>query len=469
MSDASDLVAHARDTRVVVVGAGPAGLVAALEFAKVGMTVTILEARAGVGGALRSVDIDGVAADVVVDAFAGGDPALTALLTELGLAERVVAAPVRTAWITGLSGRDGAAPLPAGALLGIPANPWDDAVRRIIGWGGAWRAYLDRLRPPLTIGHERSLGALVARRMGDRVRDRLVAPITRGRFGLDPEQVDVDGVAPGLNTALTRVGSLAGAVAAGAGAPAERLTIDGGVAALTAALIDRLDVLGVEVRTGARATGLHRRGEGWRVATADADPTATEPPAVEADVVVVAADEPGARDLLRGVVSAPAAAAQEVDAVILRVRMPDTGRGDVFPVAGPARRITDLTDVAAGLGTGERLLRVVLDAGDAPDAAGAVEEAALAAVAAAHGIPLTSSEVRAAVATRLSWAPETPLVDDVELVAFREAVARVPGLAVAGSWAVRGGLSETVADAVAEAGRIRHRVLWGDGAHEARP
>jgi hypothetical protein len=39
-----------------------------------------------------------------------------------------------------------------------------------------WRAYLDRLRPPLTIGRERSLGALVRSRMGARLRDRLVAP-----------------------------------------------------------------------------------------------------------------------------------------------------------------------------------------------------------------------------------------------------------------------------------------------------
>src|SRR5690606_30153615 len=89
----------------------------------------------------------------------------------------------------------------------------DPAVRRIIGWGGAWRAYLDRLRPPLTIGQQRNLGALVRGRMGERVVDRLVAPLTAGRHGLTPDEVDVEIAAPGLNSALTRTGSLAGAVA----------------------------------------------------------------------------------------------------------------------------------------------------------------------------------------------------------------------------------------------------------------
>src|SRR5690606_22652095 len=93
------------------------------------------------------------------------------------------------------------------------ANPFADDVRRIIGWGGAWRAYVDRLRPPLTIGQERSLGALVTKRMGAKVRDLLVAPVTAGVYSADPDDVDTDVAAPGLNEALTRTGSLSGGVA----------------------------------------------------------------------------------------------------------------------------------------------------------------------------------------------------------------------------------------------------------------
>ena len=49
-----DLVAHAHDTRVVVIGGGIAGLVSAWECAKVGMTVTLVEASDRLGGVIPS-------------------------------------------------------------------------------------------------------------------------------------------------------------------------------------------------------------------------------------------------------------------------------------------------------------------------------------------------------------------------------------------------------------------------------
>ena len=98
-------------------------------------------------------------------------------------------------------------------MLGIPANPLGDDVRRVIGWRGAWRAYLDRLMPILTIGRAHSLGKLVRSRMGAAVLDRLVTPISAGVYSADPDDLDVEVVAPGLNQAMTRMGSLSGGVA----------------------------------------------------------------------------------------------------------------------------------------------------------------------------------------------------------------------------------------------------------------
>lgn len=63
------------------------------------------------------------------------------------------------------------------ASLGIPANPFQPDVRRIIGWAGVWRAYLDRVRPPLDRAPAQSRKARRVR-MGAKVRDRLVAPVT---------------------------------------------------------------------------------------------------------------------------------------------------------------------------------------------------------------------------------------------------------------------------------------------------
>ena len=190
-------VSRARDTRVVVVGGGVAGLVAALEWARIGATVTLVEARDRLGGAVETVELDGLPIDLVADALPHGRPEVDALLGELGLCDLVENAAPLPVWLASPS-----APLPAATVLGIPANPWAGDVRRIIGWSGAWRAYLDRLRPPLTIGHERSLGRLVRARMGDRVVDRLVAPATRALYDLSPDDIDVDIAAPGLNAAL---------------------------------------------------------------------------------------------------------------------------------------------------------------------------------------------------------------------------------------------------------------------------
>lgn len=84
---------------------------------------------------------------------------------------------------------------------------------RAIGRRGAARAWLDTLLPVLRIGRAHSLAELVRTRMGVRVLEDLVAPVVSGVYSSRPEDIDVDLAAPGLNGAITRRGSLAGAVA----------------------------------------------------------------------------------------------------------------------------------------------------------------------------------------------------------------------------------------------------------------
>ena len=69
------------------------------------------------------------------------------------LADDVVAPNRAGAWLArpGRSGGVDAVPLPRTGMLGIPANPLGEDVRAVIGWGGAGRAYLDRLMPVLRI------------------------------------------------------------------------------------------------------------------------------------------------------------------------------------------------------------------------------------------------------------------------------------------------------------------------------
>jgi len=473
MPDAADLVAHARETRVVVIGR--AGAVAALECAKVGMAVTLLADDA----ASAPVDLAGVAVDVDVDGFPADSAVLRGLLDELGIGDRLGPIAAAASWYAGAPGAAAgdAIPLPAGAILGIPANPWDPAARRLIGWRGTWRAYLDSVRPPLTIGRERNLDALVRSRMGDRVAERLVAPVTRARFGLEPGDVDVEVAAPGLNTALTRTGSLSGAVAALGGTPGPPALALDEPEAWDAALADRLRDLDVEVLAGRRATALARTNAGWRVtldAAADAGDgagdgagtAATPPAALEADVVVVAvAEESAARALLEGIVDLPAPAAEAPrDVVLLRVRGADLGRGEVIPVSGEVHRIVDATTVlpslAARVAAGERILHVTLAGSDADD--GAVIDAACAAASAALAAALRPEDVVDARRVRLPGTiPRVRAGAEADAAAVHDAVAAVPGLALTGPWLSGGARADAVADAVAEAARVRRDVLWG--------
>ena len=244
---------------------------------------------------------------VGAESFATRGGTVAELLERLGLADEIVDPNPAGAWLA-MPGRNGAidaAPLPKTGMLGIPANPLGDDVRRIIGWGGAWRAYLDRLMPILTIGRAHSLGKLVRSRMGAAVLDRLVTPISAGVYSADPADLDVDVVAPGLNQAMTRMGSLSGGVAdlvEGRKAGGAVRGIRGGMHTLVDALVAELARFGVTVITGAEVTGLARvqvggpageanggAVEAWRVtgrrsgAGADSEPAGDSETAAEAD------------------------------------------------------------------------------------------------------------------------------------------------------------------------------------------
>lgn len=355
------LVEQAHAAHVVVVGGGMAGLVAALECAKVGLRVTVVEACDRVGGVVRGAEVAGVTLDAGAESYATRGGTVRALIDELGLGDAVVTPAAGAAWVAGVPGV-GAARLPGGGVLGIPDNPWSPDVRRVIGWPGAWRAYLDRLRPPLTIGHQRSLGALVRSRMGARVLDRLVAPVTSGVYSARPDDIDVDLAAPGLSTALTRTGSLAGAVAqlkAGrTEAPGSAVEgLDGGMRRLPEALRGRLADLGAEVITSTSVTAIAALPGGrWTVAI-DGAADAESAPDPEPRRAVPAADPavPGTAEPGPGVPAGAGPRSTAPDPRPASTRTPDPLLADAVIVATPereARRLLAATVPALGRAAG---------------------------------------------------------------------------------------------------------------------
>lgn len=468
-----ELVTHARDTRVLVVGGGIAGLVAAWECAKVGMPVTVVEASGAFGGTISTVEVDGLTLDTGVTCWSAGG-AVRELVDELGLGDRVVTPRTDRTWISGLGRGSAAAPVPEQAVLGIPANPWDESARAFIGWGGAWRAYLDRLRPPLTIGKEHNLARLVGTRMGDAVLDRMVAPLSVGRYGLTPERVDVAAAAPGLSSALTRTGSLGGAVAdllVGRGRSAAVESLDGGMGQLVTALVERLTDLGAELKTDARVSQLERAGGRWSASVDVGEPEA-------ADVVIVAAGPSAASSLLSPLVGdavsqmTDATGTREIVTLVVDAPQLDTApRGaQTYPVPATSRasglvhetaRWEWLAQVA---GPGRHVLHVAFDGpegasgrGDADAATAAGEEAS-----ALLGVDLAAGAVRGSHRTVFPLPlPRSALGHDTHATAVRQAVSGHGGLAAVGAWLSGSSLAHVVADAREEAERVRRAALWG--------
>jgi oxygen-dependent protoporphyrinogen oxidase len=200
--------------------------------------------------------VAGIQLDAGAESFATRGGHVAALLDELGLGDDVVTPLAAGAWLQ-LPGR--AVPTPRAGLLGIPSSPLATDVIAAIGWGGAFRAYLDRLMPVLKIGDERNLGRLVRRRMGAAVVDNLVAPVTTGVYSASPYDLDVAVAAPGLSRAITRTGSLSGGVA-DLRASAKPGSAVGGLIGGMARLIDVLaadaTARGARIRTGARVVAL---------------------------------------------------------------------------------------------------------------------------------------------------------------------------------------------------------------------
>ncbi|KJL40084.1 oxygen-dependent protoporphyrinogen oxidase [Microbacterium terrae] len=482
-----DLIAHAHETRVVVIGGGIAGLVAAYEFAKVGMPVVVLERDAGFGGAIGRAEIDGMPVSTGATGWSAGSAEMAALVAELGLSDDVVEPKEDAVWIAGLP-RGGAAPLPTETVLGIPANPWDPSVHPFIGLPGAWRAYLDRLRPPFTIGKQHNLATLVRSRMGAAVLDNLVAPLSVGAFGIDPVDVDVVAAAPGLSSALTRTGSLGGAVAdllVDRPAGAAVRSLDGGLPRLVDALCERLRQLGAQLHNGVTAMGLVREAAGWTVSVegvgVDVDGAASaeapgdaSPRTLTAEIVVVATDESAAAALLAPHVAIDAhPPTHERHVVTLVVDAPSLDsapRGaTVHAVPGTAAAASVAVDsvrwahVAALAGAGRHVLQVALAAPpEAADSDAAVVAVAREAASVLLGVGLPPAAVRGWNHAGYELArPASAAGHEARMQAARSAVSQAPGLVAVGAWMSGSGIAQVVRDTMAEAESVRQRILWG--------
>jgi oxygen-dependent protoporphyrinogen oxidase len=500
-------------TRVVVIGGGVGGLVAARDCLHPGFDVTLIEASDVLGGCVASHDVAGIRLDSGAESFATRGGNVAKLIDELGLSADVVSPNPAGAWVRL---PNATVPLPKAGLLGIPSSPLAADVVRVIGWSGALRAYLDRLTPVLKIGQERSLGVLVRKRMGRKVLERLVSPIASGVYSAPADDLDIAVVAPGLNAALTRQGSLSGAVAdlrSSAKAGSAVGGIDGGMFRLIEALAEAVVAGGGTIVTGVSvdsvlpaAGGLATDGvvelstddEYESIAENETefvlDETGDEQarPAVwlvqlddgrtvEADAVILATPGPIALDLMRDAAPElaslsdldwPEASSVELATLILDApQLAAHPRGTGVLVAEDAgggvaaKALTHATAKWAWLaeraGSDRHILRLSYGRAGQPSATldlddDAFRELARRDAATLLNMPLDASAVVGFSRTR--WTNALPFASVGErdrIGEVRERINDVPGIDVTGAWLTGTGLASVIPDAREAAHRVR--------------
>lgn len=442
--------------RVVVVGAGVAGLSAARELRAVGWDVLVLEQSDVVGGKLRRAEVAGIGVDVGAEAMLNRRREGVDLARALGLEIEHPAVAASRIWTRGEL-----RPLPR-SLMGVPLDLDQLAACGVLSAEGLALVRREPTLGPTTYDGDVSVGALVDERFGPEVTDRLVEPLLGGVYAGDARRISARAAVPALLEYAARGSVLEQAGAAGVTTYASSAAqpvfagIPGGMSRLAATLAASLVADGVEVRLGVTVRTLRRAPTGFVIETGPA----VAPVAVAADRVVLATP-PAATARLLGEVSPVAAAelgeveAASVAVVTLAVRAADAGLlgglGSGFLVPPLERRrikaatfsfakwawVREAGRAPSGAGCGDDVLLLRTSTGRVGEERAlqidddALVAAALAEIAAATGVEAHPVETHVQ-----RWGGGLPqyVVGHVERVArLRAAVAGVPGLAVCGA------------------------------------
>jgi protoporphyrinogen/coproporphyrinogen III oxidase len=308
----------------MVIGGGISGLAAAWELSGgaagvdldpdgssgSGAHVVVVESTSRLGGALDSAKFGGCIVDTGPDGFLGRRPEALDLCQQIGLGDALVPIAGRGA---GVWARGSVRPLPAGLALGIPTRFWPAARSGILGLRGQLGLARDALLPrPDVRGPigDRSIGPLVARKLGQRVADRLVDPLIGGIHAGSVDDMSAAATYPPLLAAAQKRGSLMRALRAEVPTPSDDApplfwALNGGMALLIEQLRVALVARGVEIRYDAPVLALERcepRQGGstarWNVVTGQDGDGRVYRRRSGADAVVLAVPAPVAAALL---------------------------------------------------------------------------------------------------------------------------------------------------------------------------
>jgi oxygen-dependent protoporphyrinogen oxidase len=264
-----------------VVGAGAAGLAAALELQSFGRSVAVFEASDQPGGVIRSVRQDSYLYElgpntIRVNALALG------LLRRTG-AELALQAAEPASRLRFLLGPSGLEPVPLGPL-GLLRTP-------LLSAGGKLRLLSEPFRARGS-GEAESVAEFIGRRLGPEAVEQLVGPFLVGVYAGDERQLGAEAVFPSLVAAEREHGSILSGLLRNALSGAERglsgsFSAHGGLGNLVSELVRSLKGA-LHLESPVRE--LAPDPAGWRLQLEDRE--------VRARSVVLAADAPAAARLL---------------------------------------------------------------------------------------------------------------------------------------------------------------------------
>ena len=253
---------HDRVLDTIIVGGGIAGLAAAYELQRRGMSVQVLEASGRPGGVIFTERFDGWVIDAGPDSILVQKPAGVSLCRELGLADRLVSTQKpRTAYVM----RDGRLhPIVEGSFLGFPVGVAALAKSSLFTLRGKLRMACEVLVPRGSGGDE-SIATFVRRRFGEEAAEYLADPLLAGIHAGDADRLSMRALFPRLLEAERQAGSVIRSFRRLRVKPSEQgafVSLPGGIGELVDALAGALTP--GTIRLGARVTEL-RRAETYTV------------------------------------------------------------------------------------------------------------------------------------------------------------------------------------------------------------
>jgi len=252
--------------KVLVVGGGISGLVAAYELGRAGVPVTLVEAGPRLGGKVGTEHVEGYTIEGGPDSFLTGRPEAVQLCRDLGLVGALVP-PEAPSDVFVWHGR--LVPVPVGLGSGIPRAFRPIASSPLFSLREKLGLARELFLPPSTENDDEAVGTFLRRRFGDALVDRLASPLLEAVYGTPVDELSLLTSLPRLREAERRYGSLLRAAFAqrrttraerAPGAPV--LTLAGGMGSLVDALSERIER--TEVLHGTAVLRIERTSSGYR-------------------------------------------------------------------------------------------------------------------------------------------------------------------------------------------------------------